>query len=321
MTFQEKRIEFRMVKKSISCPALALIIFLLSCAHKGPPLRIDRIDPKIVNIVPINERQIMLNFSEELDTLSIETGNFVIHSDQETLGVLAATKGNNANQILLVTAKMNITEYKIDGKVSDKSGRVGIFRSNFRGSARPDTIAPWLISYSKGIRLYEFFLEFSEPVDTSSFRYLVLPRRRTDTKWQSLKRVYVIPSSNLDSLHFDTTYYLYVKEVKDLSGNLSPKHVTTITPDSLYNPLFIKGKAMLSDSIITDGIAVLERDNLLGLSLIRHGEFLFEVRDSSRYWVRIFSQGYYGAESLSISEVGRTIFLNLGAPDLDSIIN
>ncbi len=296
------------------------ILSLLFCAHKGPPIRIDRVDPKLVRAVPINERQIMLSFSEDLDTLSIQPENFVVYSAEETLSILAAAKGNNINEVFLATARMRTVDYRIEGRVFDKSGRAGLFKSNFRGSAKPDTIAPWLTSYSKGARQHRFFLEFSEPVDTLSFKYSIIPKRQMSTKWQNLKQVYIVPSYEADSLNFDTTYYLYIKEIRDLSGNASPEYITAITRDSVYTPLFIRGKAMLFDSIVSAGIVLFERNGLLGISFVQHGEFKFEVRDSASYWTRVFSRGYYGAESLSTSDVGRIIFLNYQAPDLDSII-
>ncbi|MGB9720580.1 MAG: hypothetical protein ACPL28_03745 [bacterium] len=297
------------------------ILASLFCAHKGPPLRIDRIDPKIRKITPINEHQITLDFSEELDTLNINANDFAIYTEEETLKIFAANPGITVDQILLTTDKMKHIEYEIHGKAFDKSGRMGIFKSKFLGSTKPDTIAPWLTHYSKGGRLKYFSLKFSEPVDTLSFKYNVFPKKAMQGKWQFMKNLSIVPANEYDSLSYDTTYYLYVKEIRDLSGNLAQPIVTCITPDTIYNPLFIKGKVLVNDTPVVKGIALIETDKILGICLISHGQFLFEVRDSNNYFVRAFSSNCYGADSVSASNIDNIINLNPGVYELDSIIN
>lgn len=297
------------------------MLVFLSCAHKGPPLRIDRVDPQIRKITPINEHQIALDFSEELDTLNINANDFAIYTEEETLKIFAANPGITVDQILITTDKMKQIEYKIQGKAFDKSGRMGIFKGKFSGTTKPDTIPPWLTHYSKGARQKYFSLRFSEPVDTSYFRYYVFPKKTTQTKWQYMKNLSIVPANEYESLSYDTTYYLYIKETRDLSGNLAQPFVTSITPDTMYNPLFLKGKAMLNDTPVIHGIALIERGQKIGVSLISKGEFLFEVRDSSSYFVRAFGSNCYGADSVSAGKSDNVINLNPGAFDLDSIIN
>lgn len=299
-----------------------IIIFTVSClycAHKGPPLYMDRIDPKIKKITPINNHQLMLFFSEDLDTLSYNLKNFIIHTEQETLRILVANPGNTPDQLFLTTEKMNQMEYKINGKVFDKSGRIGNFTTRFIGTSKPDTIAPWIIQYSRGFRLKNFYFEFSEPVDTLSFKYYVIPPKKMQAKWQYLTKVFLTPISEVESLNYDTTYYVYIKNIVDLSNNHAQHFVTTITPDTIYNPLFIRGKALLNDTVINNGIAIIERDKVLGISTIKQGEFLFEVRDSLKYIVRIIIPDFYGVDSVSTSQTN-IIKLNPGVIDLDSLI-
>jgi hypothetical protein len=136
-----------------------------------------------------------------------------------------------------------------------------------------------------------------------------------------MKDVYIVPSNESDSFSYDTTYYLYLKKIKDLSGNQAPTFITTITPDTTYNPLFIKGKALLNDTVIPEGIALLERFQTIGISPLVRGEFLFEVRDSLSYFVRVFSQNFYGYDSISVSEGDNIINLFPGVVNLDSIID
>ncbi|MEO0094841.1 MAG: Ig-like domain-containing protein [candidate division WOR-3 bacterium] len=302
-------------QKVIGC---FLILIFLFCAHKAPPLRIDRIDPKIKSISALNEHQISLSFSEEIDTLSIKSENFSIYAEQETLRIISATPGNTLDQIYLFTQKMFKIEYSIDGKVYDLSGRVGFFKTKFMGSTKPDTIPPVVISHSKGCRLKSFYLEFSEPVDTSSVIYYIFPKRKLAKDWHYMKRLFLSPEA--DSLHFDTTYYLFLKEVRDLSGNPGAPFVTTGTPDTTYNPVFIRGKALINDTLLNRGIGILGDSAIIGISIIDQGEFLFEVRDSLNYLIRIFGEDCYGIDSVSASNTN-IIKLSPGVFNLDSIIN
>ncbi|MGQ9701568.1 MAG: hypothetical protein ACUVQT_03840 [bacterium] len=309
-----------MSKIIIKNTILICTIICLYCAHKGTPLHVDRINPRITKITPINNHQLMLYFSEELDSLSNNLENFVIYTGQETLKIYAANPGNTLDQIFLTTEKMKQLEYEINGKVYDKAGRIGIFLAHFTGSTKPDTVAPWVTRYSKGSRLRNFSLEFSEPVDTISFKYYIIPKRTMQVKWQQLTKVSLTPLSEYDSFHYDTTYYLFIKDLMDLSGNHAQHFITSVTPDTIYNPLFIRGKALLNDTIINDGIAIIERERILGISMVKQGEYLFEVRDSLKYLAHIIIPNFYGAESISVSQKN-VIILNPGAIDFDSLIN
>ncbi len=295
-----------------------IVILLLFCAHKSPPLHIDRIDPKLKKINAVNEHQIFLNFSEELDTLSIKPDNFTIYTEPETLKILSVTPGNTPDQIFIYTEKMAKVEYTILGKVFDLSERVGVFKTKFVGSTKSDTIQPVVINFSKGFKLKNFFIEFSEPIDTSSIKFYIFPKRKMVKDWHYMKKLYLNPET--DSLNYDTTYYLFVGEVRDLSGNAGIPFVTTITPDTIYNPVFIRGKAVLNDTPLASGIALLGYEKISGISTVTRGEFLFEVRDSLKYFVQIFGENCYGADSVSVSETN-IIKLVPGVFDLDSIIN
>ncbi len=309
-----------MSKKMAKYIILIFIVVCFYCAHKGPPLYVDRIDPKIKKVAPINNHQLMLFFSEDLDTLSYNSENFIVHTEHETLRIFVVCPGNTPDQLFLTTEKMNQIKYKITGKVFDKSGRMGTFTTHFVGSPKPDTIAPWVTHYSRGYRLKKFDLEFSEPVDTLSFKYYVMPKKKMQAKWQYLTKVSLIPISEVESLNYDTTYYLYVKDIIDLSGNHILHFATSITPDTTYNPLFIKGKALLNDTSINNGIAIIERNKILGISPVKQGEFSFEVRDSLKYLVHIIIPDFYGADSVSTSQINE-IKLKPGAIDFDSLIN
>ncbi|MEO0128864.1 MAG: Ig-like domain-containing protein [candidate division WOR-3 bacterium] len=297
--------------------ALIVIPFLF-CAHKGPPLRIDRIDPRLKKITPINEHQIFLYFSEELDTLSIKSENFTIYTEQDTLKIISVTPGNTPDQISIYTQKMTKTEYFIEGRVYDLSKRTGVFKTKFIGSTKPDTISPVIYSYSKGFKIKNFYIEFSEPVDTTAIIFYVFPKRKMAKDWYYMKKLYLKPEN--DSLNYDTTYYLFLKGIKDLSGNPGTPFVTTITPDTIYNPIFIRGRAVLNDTLLIRGIALIGYEKILGISMIERGEFLFEVRDSLKYLIQVFGEGCYGVDSVSASDTN-IIRVAPGVFNLDSIIN
>lgn len=293
-------------------------LMVLFCAHKGPPLHIDRINPKIIKATAINEHLVNLLFSEDLDTMSMKSENFVIQKELETLKVLTAFPGNTPDQIFLSTDKMELTDYTINGKVYDKSGREGYFKTKFFGTTKSDTIRPWIVNYSKGYRLKSFYVEFSEPVDTLSIKYYCFPKKKMYTKWRYMKNLHLSPLD--DSLNYDTTYYLYLKGIKDLSGNYAIPFITTITPDTIYNPVYIRGKATINDTNISKAIALIEREKILGISIVENGEFLFEVRDSLKYFIQIFGENLYGTDSISASQLN-IIRLVPGVFNLDSIIN
>ncbi len=294
------------------------IISFLFCAHKGPPLRIDRVDPKLKKISPVNEHQIFLYFSEELDTVSIKSENFTIYTEHDTLNIISVTPGNTPDQISLYTQKMAHIEYYIEGRVYDLSRRMGIFKTKFTGSVKPDTISPIIVSYSKGLKLKNFYIEFSEPVDTAAIKSYIFPKRKMVKDWYYMKKLYLKPEN--DTLNYDTTYYLFIREIKDLSGNRRAPFVTMITPDTIYNPIFIRGRAVLNDTPLVGGVALLGYEKILGISTIERGEFLFEVRDSVKYLIQILGENCYGADSVAASATN-IIRVTPGVFNLDSIIN
>jgi hypothetical protein len=296
------------------------LLFFLLCAHKEPPLHIDRVDPKLKKIVALNEHQVMLQFSEELDTLSLNLENFHILSENDTLMLLSLSQGNTPDQIFLYTVRMKPIEYAIEGKVYDKSMRFGFFRGKFTGSMRPDTIAPWVKNYSKGYRLKSFFFQFSEPVDTTSLKYRIFPRHNMTTKWQGMSYLTIVPASEADSLNYDTTYYLYLYNLKDFGGNRIMPFITTITPDTIYEPLFMRGKAVYQEKPVEKGIAMISREKVVGISLLEKGEFLFEVRDSMGYFIQVYGDGIYGEDTIFVGSPN-IIKLTPRAFDLDSVIN
>ncbi|MCX7994386.1 MAG: hypothetical protein N3A65_01265 [candidate division WOR-3 bacterium] len=298
---------------------LLLMVFILSfCAHKAPPLHIDRVNPKLIRINPFSENQLILNFSEELDSLSLNPENFLIYSEQETIKIICVTPGHTPDQVFLFTPGIIPGEYNLIGKVYDRSERAGFFKTKFIASTKKDTVPPLVIKYTKGARQKNFYLEYSEPIDTASIKYYVFPRRKMVSKWYYMKMLSLIPET--DSLNHDTTYYLFVKEAKDLSGNDAPQFITTITSDSVYNPIFIRGRAVLNDTPIISGLGVISRKEILGISTIDHGEFLFEVRDSFNYYLQILGDDCHGADSVSVSREN-IIKLTPGKVDFDSIIN
>lgn len=308
-------------------PKITMVLILLSiitisfCARKAPPLSIDRIDPKLNKIQTINEHHLILYFSEELDTTKVFSENFTIIGGNETLNIIDLCPGNSPAELFIFTERMKDTIYEIFGKVVDKSKREGIFKKQFKGISKPDTIAPWIKDFNKGNKNNFFFLSFSEPVDTNSLRFFILPRKNLFPNWQNLHHVEFRPQTESDSLCFDTTYYLYLKEIADLSGNKFGPFVNSITPDLMYHPFFLKGKVFIGDTLLKkDGIAILKREYPVGITLVRNGEFDFEVRDSSKFLLEVITPQYYGFDSVAVGQEN-IIRLNTGAVELDSIID
>ncbi len=299
------------------CFYLLFIIISLFCAHKAPPLRIDRVDPKLTRVIPFYSHQIILNFSEEIDSLSMNPENFLIYTEKETLEIIYVTHGNTPDQIFIFTPTMRPGEYNLQGRVYDRSGRSGFFKTKFISSTKKDTIPPLPVSYSKGPKSKKFVVEYSEPMDTSSLKFYIVPAKKIPPIWRNLKTLLLDPGS--DSFNYDTTYYLFIQEIKDLAGNAAPPFITTITPDSLYKPLFIRGKAVVNDTPLINGIGILTRTRPLGISTVEKGEFLFEVRDSSNYYLQILGANCYGADSVSVVKEN-LIKLLPGVVNLDSLI-
>lgn len=296
-----------------------LTFSIISCAHKTPPLTKDRLKPNLQKILPLNNRQILFTFSEELDTLGLKLENFTITSAEETLRILTLYPFSSS-EIVAVTDQQSEEVYEAAGYVYDKEENKGVFKNSFIGSAKPDTISPWLTNYSKGAKNRSFNLQFNEAMDTTSFKFYILPKKEFMQTWQNCRVATVVPKTAADSLNFDTTYYLYTKDVRDISGNSPGNFITSVTPDTLYKPLILRGKVMVNDTFVTSGLAIIKRGYPIGISRVDKGEFVFEVRDSLEFLVEVVTEKYYGKAELAITKQD-TVILTPQEVLLDSIID
>jgi hypothetical protein len=314
LTFDAISIEFAMRK------IVMLMLLILACGHKAAPLVKDRFSPRLQKISVLNTRQVQLSFSEEIDTVALVADSIQIASARDTLEIMLSYPSLSASEIVLVTAPMTAIEYEISGYVFDKAENRGSFNSNFHGSTTPDTITPWVASYAQGRNNHEFFLVFSEAMDTTSLAASIIPTKKFTTIWQNYRYVRFAPATGAESLGYDTTYYLYLKNASDISGNPVARFVTTITPDTVYRPTILRGQALINDTPARAGIAVLVRERAVGISVIDKGTFSFEVRDSLPYDIQVLSNGYSGTGKVSLDSKN-IIRLHEGQIDIDYLID
>ena len=310
LTFWQKTIKLTVLQyRALLCFLAVLAVF--GCAHKAPPLSKDRLSPRLEKISALNNRQIQFTFSEEIDTLLLSPENFVIATSDETLAVITMYASLSVWEIIAATDEQKDRIYEATGSIFDKGGNKGNFKMSFSGSMAKDTIVPWLVDYSRGVKKNYFHLSFSEAMDTSVMKFEIIPNRNFHATWLSYRTCELLPATPLDSLKLDTTYYLYIdKGARDISGNALEPFITSITPDTIYEPKILRGKVMLADTLVKSGRAWLARGASLGIAMLENGEFAFEVRDSLPYWVKVTSGEYSGIKEFKVGKED-TVFLRL----------
>jgi len=297
-----------------------LILLVLACAHKAPPIAKDRLSPKLIRIEVLNSRQLQLTFSENIDTAALTIDSIAITSAADTLDVLQAYPSLSASEVVLITESMKNVVYDIRGAIFDEAENKGNFENSFSGSVMPDTISPWVVGHSQGRNKNEFFLRFSEAMDTTSLAFSVIPRRVFIPVFTNSRYIRFVPETPGESLGFDTTYYLYLKNATDISGNRTSPFVTAITPDTVYRPVILQGKTVLDDTLGKNGLALLERTLPVAIALVQKGEFGFEVRDSLPFDVKIICDGFSGTATVRAGE-DNIVILKRGRIEIDPIID
>ncbi|KPJ74203.1 hypothetical protein AMJ52_01405, partial [candidate division TA06 bacterium DG_78] len=159
----------------------------------------------------LNNRQIQFVFSEKIDTLSLQPDNFTIASDGDTLKIIVLYASLSPSEIVAVTEIQSPVLYEVSGCMFDEAGNKGILTSTFTGSTIKDTIEPWVIDYSEGHSWRNFYVVFSEAMDTSFVKFYVIPKKNLTPVWRDYRTCQFFPETSSDSLHYDTTYYLYTK--------------------------------------------------------------------------------------------------------------
>ncbi len=300
---------------------LALMVLLTAvCAHKAAPLAKDRLNPRLTKVSVINNRQIQLTFTEEIDTLTLFPDSVFIRSEDETLTALLMYPSLSASEIIIATEPMKAVSYEINGLVLDKAENRGPFSSTFQGSVKPDTIAPWVTAYSEGEDKHEFFLQFSEAMDTMSASFVIVPRRDFIAEWASHRHARFIPATGNETLSYDTTYYIFLKSARDISGNKSIPFITSVTPDTVYNRVSLAGRALTDDVPVKTGLAILVRDHPIGISFVTDGNFSFSVRDSMPYTIQVIA-GKHSGSGIAIAGNDNMISLKEEVLEIDSLID
>jgi len=297
-----------------------MFVLVAACAHKAPPLAKDRLNPRLTKVSVINNRQIQLTFTEEIDTLALVPDSILITSENETLRVLLLYPSLSASEIITATEPMKNVSYEITGTVFDKAENRGLFKSGFQGSTSPDTITPWITSYSEGRNKHEFFLQFSEAMDTTSASFAVIPRRNFAANWTNHRYAKFLPVSEDESMKFDTTYYLLLKTARDISGNESSPFVTSVTPDTAYDGINLTGRALVDTVRVKGGFALLSREKIIGISVITDGDFSFSVRDSLAHTITVIA-GEYSGSITALPGSDNTVRLKKERIDIDSLID
>lgn len=299
--------------------AIALAAIVLGCGHKAAPLAKDRLKPSLKKIDAINNRQLLFTFSEVIAVRSLTPDQIRITAGPDTLSILALYPSLSDAEIVLLTGPQAPVEYLAVGSVLDTSGNKGNFQRTFKGTDRPDTIAPQVMMARNGKNSRFFAVQFTEAMDTTALDFVILPMKLGLAYWTDLRTVLIRPADSTQALGRDTTYCCWLRRARDQSGNELPPLTMTITPDSIYQPLSIRGRARTADTALAAGVAVLSRDRPLAISLLRDGSYYFEVRDSLPYLVDVFWADRHGRGSI---RVGRedTIVVAPDTFELDRLI-
>jgi len=302
------------------CFLTCILILAAACAHKAAPLFKDRMKPKLMQVKALNNRQVQLSFSEELDTISLSVKNITFHSDSDTLEIITLYPSLSAAEIMCLTEPQALITYRVTGSVYDTAQNIGIISSKFDGTVLPDTVTPYLVKYSRGMSTREFILRFSESMDTTELEYSVIPDITMEHAWQDLRTCRIFARDTVDSLEYGVTYYLYIAgKPSDVSGNHLPPFITSITPDTAYEPYILKGEVRVNDTLVSEGVVVLSKKEQQGIAFVRNGSFSFDVRDQEAYTIEALTSGFYGSGIVWFDSVN-TILLSPSEKTIDSII-
>lgn len=298
-----------------------LVLLTVFCAHKAAPLRKDRLRPQLQSVRALSNRQVQYTFSEPIDTLGLHRDGLLITNSNDTLSILLLYPSLSAAEIVAITDLQQDILYKTSGVMYDTAHNKGAFETSFNGTSQEDTVRPWVVQYSQGGKQREFSVVFSEAMDTTFLVFYILPQKNLVASWLNLRACRFLPAAPEDSLRFDTTYHLYMTAgARDISNNVMTTFLTSITPDTVYQPTRLRGKVYVNDTSAARGIAVLRRERPLGISLVRGGSFIFEVRDTLPYTVDVISGEYSGTASVAAREEN-IVILQFQEKTLDSLID
>ncbi len=320
LTFVAPRIELTVQHKVMTILVL-LVLITTFCAHKAAPLRKDRLRPRLQSVLALSNRQLQYTFSEPIDTIALHPDSLLITNNNDTLSILLLYPSLSAAEIVAITDLQQDILYKTSGVMYDTARNKGVFETSFNGTSQEDTVRPWVVQYSQGAKQTEFSVVFSEAMDTTFITFHVVPRKNLVASWQNLRACRFLPANPEDSLRYDTTYHLYMTAgAQDISNNFMKTFLTSITPDTVYQPARLRGRVYVNDTFAIKGVAVLRRERPLGISLISGGSFVFEVRDTLPYTVDVISGEYSGTASVAVREENNVI-LQLQEKTLDNLID
>lgn len=284
------------------CSVLLLVALvgcvLVGCAKKMLPPSPDRFAPNLKEIVTRNRVRLELVFDEDLDPAKLSVDSFGVTSQSgQSLVVRGVAVGRRAGTVDLWTEPQEPVLYRILGRVEDRTGNVRRFSGRFRGSDRPDTIAPRITGItpdpgSAGRRRPVVRVEFSEPVDTTAEPSFFFVPGKWDSvfglswkaDWQSFA---LIPgegnqlagvrnntlapedtAARLRGLPPGIIYFLLPPGVQDLEGNRSREPAFTyFTADSVLNAVTVRGR-VVSDRPWKTGLVFFHSPVNSGLAVV-----------------------------------------------------
>ncbi len=303
----------------VSCQRfwLVLVILFLAffafCAKKMLPPSPDRFPPRLELIRTRNRVRLELVFNEEVDPARLLADSFVVTgSSGQPLAVRGAAGGRRSNSVELWTAVQEPVLYQVRGTVIDAAGNAGRFTARFRGSNRPDTVAPRVTGIapepgSAGLRHPAVRVQFSEPVDTTTTPVCFFVPANLDsayrpswaTDWQTFvlqdtgfkePGVRAVERAEADSVQpgsVGIVYFMLMPGMPDLEGNQTRSPAFTyFTPDSVLSAVSVRGQARWKHGAVGTGVVFFNSVESPGLApILPDGSFATMVR-AGAYTVR-----------------------------------
>ena len=257
---------------------------MVSCAKKMLPPSPDRFPPHLQEIDTRTRSQVALVFDEEIDGTKLAPDSFRLTGPAgETLVLRGASLGRNDDEVQLWTPTQEPKLYDVRGIVWDRAGNPARFRGRFRGSSRPDTIAPRVTQVmpspgsARQKRGVAIRVTFSEAMDTATLGaggetlgtvpvrgqspYMFVPaeydtqfKRSWTSDWQTLSFTHIesLPSGA-------AIYFLLQRRATDLEGNrVKGPAFTYFTSDSVFDAVPVKGRAQWHNGPLGTGTVLFQ---------------------------------------------------------------
>ncbi|KQC13043.1 MAG: hypothetical protein APR63_01405 [Desulfuromonas sp. SDB] len=231
---------------SMTAVSISVVVLLSGCGKKSMPTSPDRWAPKLSEVIAVDRTHVDCVFSEPINPSSITANTKFLITDTsgvDSLKIITVVPGTDGVTAHISTFPMDSIEYYLFcDSIQDEAGNfINPSRIQFTGSLQRDTTNPYLVSRSSSwIRISEkldsiLTLKFSEPMDSLSWYWLILPRSNYPVEG-IFDSTYTTFRLNLltaaESLTQAGVYHLYTWGFHDIQGN-SAKGFNRL---SIYNP-------------------------------------------------------------------------------------